>query len=140
MTAETFTPAIFESLDERLDMMVDDLVWWTNALKTARDGPSLGEQVSCRTNQSVKFEDRGHVRGVAVVDVGRLHDHRERADGAFEFAGDLMLDHRQLHQVRVTLRRRSRCCGRRRRVAARRFVEIEVQQADARDVGRVAQG
>jgi NAD(P)H-dependent FMN reductase len=37
MTAETFTPAIFESLDERLDMMVDELLWWTNALKTARD-------------------------------------------------------------------------------------------------------
>jgi NAD(P)H-dependent FMN reductase len=38
MTAETFTPAIFESLDERLDMMVDELLWWTNALKSARDG------------------------------------------------------------------------------------------------------
>jgi len=37
MTAETFTPAIFESLDERLDMMVDELLWWTNALKRARD-------------------------------------------------------------------------------------------------------
>ena len=37
MTAETFTPAIFESLDERLDMMVDELLWWTDALKSARD-------------------------------------------------------------------------------------------------------
>ncbi len=37
MTAETFTPAIFESLDERLDMMVNELLWWTNALKSARD-------------------------------------------------------------------------------------------------------
>jgi NAD(P)H-dependent FMN reductase len=37
MTAETFTPAIFESLDERLVMMVDELLWWTNALKSARD-------------------------------------------------------------------------------------------------------
>jgi NAD(P)H-dependent FMN reductase len=37
MTAETFTPALFESLDDRLVMMVDELLWWTNALKTARD-------------------------------------------------------------------------------------------------------
>jgi NAD(P)H-dependent FMN reductase len=37
MTAETFTPALFESLDERLEMMIDELVWWANALKTARD-------------------------------------------------------------------------------------------------------
>ena len=37
MMAETFTPAIFESLDERLDMMVDELLWWTDALKSARD-------------------------------------------------------------------------------------------------------
>jgi NAD(P)H-dependent FMN reductase len=37
MTAETFTPAIFESLDERLVMMVNELLWWTHALKTARD-------------------------------------------------------------------------------------------------------
>ena len=35
--AETFTPAIFESLDERLDLMVDELLWWTDALKSARD-------------------------------------------------------------------------------------------------------
>jgi NAD(P)H-dependent FMN reductase len=37
MTAEEFTPAIFESLDERLEMMVNELVWWANALKEARD-------------------------------------------------------------------------------------------------------
>jgi NAD(P)H-dependent FMN reductase len=37
MIAETFTPALFESLDERLDMMVNELLWWTEALKTARD-------------------------------------------------------------------------------------------------------
>jgi NAD(P)H-dependent FMN reductase len=37
MTAETFTPALFESLDERLDMMINELLWWTIALKTARD-------------------------------------------------------------------------------------------------------
>jgi NAD(P)H-dependent FMN reductase len=37
MTAETFTPAIFESLDERLEMMVEELVWWAHALKVARD-------------------------------------------------------------------------------------------------------
>jgi NAD(P)H-dependent FMN reductase len=37
MTAETFTPAIFESLDERLTMMINELLWWTDALKAARD-------------------------------------------------------------------------------------------------------
>jgi NAD(P)H-dependent FMN reductase len=38
MTAETFTPELFASLDERLEMMVDELLWWTDALKSARDG------------------------------------------------------------------------------------------------------
>jgi NAD(P)H-dependent FMN reductase len=37
VTAEVFTPALFESLDERLKMMKDELVWWATALKTARD-------------------------------------------------------------------------------------------------------
>jgi NAD(P)H-dependent FMN reductase len=37
MMAETFTPALFESLDERLEMMINELLWWTLALKTARD-------------------------------------------------------------------------------------------------------
>jgi NAD(P)H-dependent FMN reductase len=37
MTAEEFTPAIFESLDDRLEMMTNELVWWANALKEARD-------------------------------------------------------------------------------------------------------
>lgn len=37
MTAEEFTPAIFESLDPRLEMMIDELVWWANALKVARE-------------------------------------------------------------------------------------------------------
>jgi hypothetical protein len=37
MRAEEFTPALFESLDERLEMMTNELVWWSNALKAARD-------------------------------------------------------------------------------------------------------
>ncbi len=37
MTAEVFTPAVFESLDERLVMMTNELVWWSNALKAARE-------------------------------------------------------------------------------------------------------
>jgi NAD(P)H-dependent FMN reductase len=38
MTAEEFTPALFESLDDRLEMMINELVWWATALKDARDG------------------------------------------------------------------------------------------------------
>src|SRR5580704_16531834 len=41
ITAETFTPAIFESLDERLTMMINELLWWADALKAARDADSL---------------------------------------------------------------------------------------------------
>ena len=37
MTAEAFTPALFESLDERLEMMTNELVWWATALKAARE-------------------------------------------------------------------------------------------------------
>jgi NAD(P)H-dependent FMN reductase len=37
MIAEEFTPALFASLDERLEMMIDELVWWSSALKNARD-------------------------------------------------------------------------------------------------------
>ena len=37
MTAEEFSTSLFESLDERLVMMTDELVWWSNALKAARD-------------------------------------------------------------------------------------------------------
>ena len=37
MMAESFSPETFESLDSRLDMVVADLLWWSNALKTARD-------------------------------------------------------------------------------------------------------
>ena len=37
MMAEEFTPALFESLNERLEMMTNELVWWSNALKAARD-------------------------------------------------------------------------------------------------------
>ncbi|HEX3796667.1 MAG TPA: NAD(P)H-dependent oxidoreductase [Acidimicrobiales bacterium] len=36
MKAETFTPELFASLDPRLDMLADDLVWWSNALRVAR--------------------------------------------------------------------------------------------------------
>jgi NAD(P)H-dependent FMN reductase len=37
MTAEEFTPELFESLDQRLTLLADDLVWWATALKTARE-------------------------------------------------------------------------------------------------------
>ncbi len=37
MTAEEFTPALFASLDDRLEMMIDELLWWSSALKSARD-------------------------------------------------------------------------------------------------------
>src|SRR5579863_3621705 len=37
MRAEEFTPALFESLDERLEMMISEMVWWAHALKVARD-------------------------------------------------------------------------------------------------------
>lgn len=37
MTAEEFTPEIFESLDPRLEMMITELIWWANALKAARE-------------------------------------------------------------------------------------------------------
>jgi hypothetical protein len=37
MTAEEFSPSLFESLDERLEMLIKDLVWWATALKIARD-------------------------------------------------------------------------------------------------------
>ena len=37
MTSEEFTPALFESLDARLEMMIEELVWWATALKNARD-------------------------------------------------------------------------------------------------------
>jgi NAD(P)H-dependent FMN reductase len=37
MTAENFTPEIFAPLDQRLDLLINDLLWWTHALKAARD-------------------------------------------------------------------------------------------------------
>jgi len=37
MTAEEFSPSLFESLDERLEMLIKDLVWWATALKIARE-------------------------------------------------------------------------------------------------------
>ncbi len=37
MTAEVFDLEVFAPMDERLGVLVSDLVWWTNALKSARD-------------------------------------------------------------------------------------------------------
>ena len=34
--ADVFSPELFGSLDQRLAVMVDDLLWWTNALAAAR--------------------------------------------------------------------------------------------------------
>jgi NAD(P)H-dependent FMN reductase len=36
MRAATFDPELFSSLDERLERAVTDLVWWAEALATAR--------------------------------------------------------------------------------------------------------
>jgi hypothetical protein len=37
MKAEESTPSLFESLDPRLELLTNDLVWWATALKTARE-------------------------------------------------------------------------------------------------------
>jgi NAD(P)H-dependent FMN reductase len=37
MQAEEFTPGLFESLDQRLTLLANDLVWWATALKRARE-------------------------------------------------------------------------------------------------------
>ena len=37
MTAEEFDLEVFAPLDARLEMLINDLLWWTNALKAARD-------------------------------------------------------------------------------------------------------
>jgi NAD(P)H-dependent FMN reductase len=37
MQAEVFDLEVFAPLDERLEMLINDLVWWSNALKVARD-------------------------------------------------------------------------------------------------------
>jgi NAD(P)H-dependent FMN reductase len=37
MTADEFSPSLFEALDERLEMLITDLEWWATALKVARD-------------------------------------------------------------------------------------------------------
>jgi len=37
ITAEEFDLEVFSPLDARLDTLINDLVWWTNALKEARD-------------------------------------------------------------------------------------------------------
>jgi NAD(P)H-dependent FMN reductase len=36
-TSDSFSPEMFESLDARLEMVMADLLWWTNALSTARN-------------------------------------------------------------------------------------------------------
>ena len=36
--ADPFTPEIFASLDQRLEMVMADLLWWSRALGAARDG------------------------------------------------------------------------------------------------------
>jgi NAD(P)H-dependent FMN reductase len=37
MQAEEFSPSLFESLDERLEILIKDLAWWATALKIARE-------------------------------------------------------------------------------------------------------
>jgi NAD(P)H-dependent FMN reductase len=37
MMADSFSPEMFASLDERLELVVTDLLWWTHALMTARE-------------------------------------------------------------------------------------------------------
>ncbi len=37
LKAEVFTPELFAPLDERLEVLVADLIWWANALDTARE-------------------------------------------------------------------------------------------------------
>ena len=37
MQADEFLPAMFSPLDERLDLLVRDLVWWAAALAAARN-------------------------------------------------------------------------------------------------------
>jgi len=37
LMAEEFDLEVFAPLDERLEMLIKDLLWWTNALKAARD-------------------------------------------------------------------------------------------------------
>jgi len=37
MMAEEFDLEIFAPLDERLEILINDLTWWTKALKAARD-------------------------------------------------------------------------------------------------------
>jgi NAD(P)H-dependent FMN reductase len=38
--AGVFSPELFAPLDQRLEMMVDDLLWWANALAAARAAPA----------------------------------------------------------------------------------------------------
>ncbi|HVU72701.1 MAG TPA: NAD(P)H-dependent oxidoreductase [Mycobacteriales bacterium] len=42
MQAETADPSLFSELDGRLTTLVDDLVWWAEALKVARSGAPSG--------------------------------------------------------------------------------------------------
>jgi hypothetical protein len=38
--ADPFSPEVFSSLDQRLDTVVADLLWWTAALGVAREIPA----------------------------------------------------------------------------------------------------
>jgi NAD(P)H-dependent FMN reductase len=40
MKAEECTPETFASLDQRLELLTTDLLWWSNTLRVGRDGPS----------------------------------------------------------------------------------------------------
>jgi NAD(P)H-dependent FMN reductase len=40
MNADTFSSALFASLDQRLELLVADLLWWARALRVARDAHS----------------------------------------------------------------------------------------------------
>ncbi len=39
MSADKFSPELLASLDERLDLLIRDLVWWASALRAARNDP-----------------------------------------------------------------------------------------------------
>ena len=39
MQADAIDPSLFSALDQRLDMFINNLLWWTVALKAARDRP-----------------------------------------------------------------------------------------------------
>ena len=76
--------------------------------------------------------------GFTVVDVGRLDDHGEGADRSVEFGRHLVLDPRQFQKVGVSLRPEINTVGVDHKVQ-RAIAQKVIQQADARDVGRVTQ-